>query len=178
MEKQKNFIQQFLSKEAECWTKEELGDLDAFNQAVRELYVMGTDDMDEAFGIFEKDKLVEDDDPMAYSPGYLFKISQYRNGDYGTLWVAYTSYKNPYGSINETRMTRGFILAEIADQLKIIGAMSVALSDLDMKPVAWEKSVYNPKDLSIYDLGEFVAAERYAVPQDDGFSLEDYRADK
>lgn len=178
MEEQKIFILDFLKKEAECWTKSELNDLEDFNECVRQLYAMGTQDMDEAFGIFEETELDSESNPKTYSPAHLFKLSSYKNLKYQFVWVAYISYNNPVFDPNNTSIDRGVIIANIDNQLKIIGLMSVALRDSDLSPVGWKKSMYNPKNLNIHDLGEFVSTERYHEPIDDGFSLQDYLEDK
>lgn len=176
MERINKFISDFLNKEAEAWTKSELKNLDLFNQAVRELYNMGTDDMDEAFGIFEEDELKDESDPMTYTPRHLFKLSSYKNKSYGDLWVAYCSVKNPNG--RKAGILNAYIVSKIKGDLKVIGLMSVALDEMNMEPSHWKPSVYNPEDLDINNLGDFVATERYQEPKDDGFSMEDYLANK
>lgn len=178
MEEQRIFGLEFLKKEAECWTKSELNDVQSFNKCVQELYAMATDDMDEAFGVFEEDELDLESEPTTYNPGYLFKLSKYSNREFGNIWVAYTSYKNPFGEPNNTSFARAFIISKFDKEFKIIGVMSVALNESTLEPVGWKKSVYNPPNLNIHDLGEFIAAERYFEPKDDGFSLQDYLADK
>ena len=178
MEQQKNFALNFLNKEAECWTKSELNDIEDFNQSVKQIYSLGTNDMDEAFGIFEEDELDNEENPTKYKPGYLFKLSLYRNEIYGNIWVAYTSYKNPRNEPHKSGINRAFIISLIDSHLKVIGLMSVALSESEMKPVGWSKSIYNPSNLDINNLGEFVTTERYNEPFDDGFSLQDYLANK
>ena len=176
MEDVKKFILKFLEKEAEAWTKMELGDLDDFNQSIKELYAMATEDLDEAFGIFKEDELTPEDDPQIYMPAHLFKLTAYNNNHYGDIWIAYTSYKHP--PVYTSRMTRGFIISRIDDKLKIIGCMSVDLDELYMEPTNWEASVYNPKELDIYHLGKFLSTERHLEPEDDGFGLKNYLEDE
>ena len=47
------------------------------------------------------------------------------------------------------------------------------------KVEGWKSSVYNPSDLDINKLGEFISTERYFEPGNrDDFSLEEYLKDK
>lgn len=178
MQEQKQFILQFLEKEAECWTKRQLNDVTLYNKWVQELYAMASGNMDQAFGIICKNRLREEENPIVYLPAYLFKLSNFSHPDFGSLWIAYTSYNNPIVTSSNSGISRGFIISEIKSELKIIGMMSIALRDSDLMPVAWEKSMYNASNLNIHDFGEFIAAERYMEPKDDGFSLQDYLAEK
>lgn len=99
MEKAKEFILKFFTKEAECWTNLELTDLDRFNNAVKELYAMAIEDLDESLGILQRNELDREDHPTTYQPRHLYKLSAYKNQIYGDIWVAYASkYRNRNGS--------------------------------------------------------------------------------
>ncbi|NOQ71021.1 MAG: hypothetical protein GQ574_03405 [Crocinitomix sp.] len=174
----KNFIGQFLKKEADCWDKHDLNDLDDYNQSVSALYAMAIDDLNEGFGILRKKKLRQKDEPQKYMPGHLFKLSLYSNDIYGDMWIAYASGRSSISDPKGHGFWRGYIISTIDDKLKIIGLMSVVLSEMDMEPVGWGKSLYNPANLNINDFGEFVGTERYDTPEDDGFSIQDYLEDK
>ena len=54
MEKAKEFILKLLAKEAECWTKLNINDLNAFNRCVRELYTMSIDRVGKGLGVSER----------------------------------------------------------------------------------------------------------------------------
>ncbi|THF53186.1 hypothetical protein E6C50_03000 [Flavobacterium supellecticarium] len=175
----KEFILKFLDKEAECWTKRQLIDLDDYNQSIKALYAMAIDDLDEGLGIYYKKELVLDDNPVTYKPRHLFKLSSYQNKIYGDIWVAYVSITNPRNEINTSRIVDGFIISEIDNEFKIIGIMEVKLSRSTMAVMGWTGSVYNPSDLDIKKLGKFVATERYSEPNSqDNFSLKEYLKDK
>lgn len=179
MKEAKEFILKFFATEAECWTKRELGDVDKYNKSVQELYSMADESMNEAFGIILKSRLRAEENPVTHVSGYIFKIGEYKHKTFGKIWVAYTSYENPIASQDKTSLTRAFIISEINGELKIVGAMSVALNQFNLKPTGWKGSVYNPSDLDIDNLGEFVAVERYAEPENyDDFSLNEYLKDK
>ncbi|MEO4005964.1 hypothetical protein [Flavobacterium sp. CAU 1735] len=175
----KEFILKFLDKEAECWTKRQLTDLDDYNQSIKALYAMAIDDLDEGFGIYYKKELVLDENPVTYKPRHLYKLSSYKNKIYGDIWVAYVSIINPRSESNKSLLVDGFIISEIDDEFKIIGTMGVKLSRSTMAVMGWSGDVYNPSDLDIKKLGKFVATERYSEPDDrDDFSLKEYLKDK
>ncbi len=175
----KEFINQFLNKEAECWTKRQLTNLDAFNQSIKTLYDMAIDELDQGLGIYYKKELVFDENPIIYKPRHLYKLSSYKNKIYGDIWVAYVSIKNPIGEPYKGLFSDGFIICEIENKLKIIGTMGVKLNSLTMKVMGWKGNVYNPSDLDIKKLGKFTATERYFEPNNrDNFSLTEYLKDK
>ena len=177
MEKIKDFISHFVKIEAEAWTKNELGNLDAFNQTITELYSLAIEELDEAFGIFKENELRHYDNPMKCNPRHIFKLSRYKNLQYGDIWVAYASMKNPNHQ-TPGGLSEGYIMSEINNKFKITGLMSVALDELYMEPTEWKASMYNPSNIDIHDLGKLIQTERYEQPEDDGFSLEDYMEDK
>lgn len=176
MEQAKEFILRFFDKEAECWTKLELDDLDDFNQSVRELYAMAIDELDESLGILQRTEVNNKETPKTCKPRYLYKLSSYSNKVYGDIWVAYASNNNPFGEGPQLHaLSEGFILAEIDDEMKIIGMMYTKLNSLTLVTTGWTKSVYNPSDLDIKKLGKFIVTERYAEPANyDNWSLEEY----
>ena len=108
MKQVKDFFLNFLAKEAECWTKLELDDLNAFNLAVSELYSMAIDDLDESLGILQSDKLDTEEISTNYKPRHLYKLSSYKNKVYGDIWVAYVSSTNPRSEINKSVFFSGF----------------------------------------------------------------------
>lgn len=187
MKKVKEFIEKVLAKEAECWTNLNLNDLDAFNKCVRELYTMSIDRVGNGFGVFERKDLgiftrkeheiVEN--PLINKSRYLFKLSNYKNKIYKEIWVAYVSIKNPIGKPNEVIFSDGFIISEIENEFKIIGLMGVKLNELTMKVTGWKGNIYNPSDLDVKKLGEFITTERYYEPGNyDNFSFNEYMKDK
>lgn len=56
--------------------------------------------------------------------------------------------------------------------------MSACLADLHMKQINWEGQIYNPSDIGVHNLGEFISVKRFKEPKDGGFSLKEYLADK
>jgi len=178
MDKIRDFILKFLAKEAECWSKSHLTNLDSFNQSIRELYAMAIDDLDEGLGIFEENELRENENPITYIPRHLFKLGNYQNEIYGDIWVAYVSTKNPNIDPKEEIFFQGFIIAYIENEYKVIGAMIINKNRSTMKIEGWKASVYNPSNLDIKKFGTFVSAERYSAPGDyDNFSFNEYLKD-
>jgi hypothetical protein len=179
MEKAKEFILKFLDKEAECWTNLELTDLDTFNNSVKELYEMAIEDLDESLGILQRSELDKEDNPKTYKPRHLYKLSAYKNEIYGNIWVAYVSSTTTDSDPKSGTIFEAFIIGEIENNLKVIATMIRYKNRSTMKVEGWKASVYNPSDLDIKKLGEFVSTERYSEPGDrDNFSLEEYLKDK
>jgi hypothetical protein len=178
MKKVKQFIKEVFIKEAECWTKDELGDIDDFNQTVRELHSFAVDKVGKGFGVFERDELRHDENPITYTPRHLYKLSAYNHPVYGNIWVAYASIKNPIGNNLESVITHGFFLGIIEEEIKIIGTMMIHKSQTSMGVKGWKGSIYNPKDLDIKKLGKFMGTERFHEPGNyDDFSLKEYLKD-
>lgn len=179
MKKVKEFILKFLAKEAEYWTRLHSNDLNTFNNCVKELYSRAIEDLDEGLEIFEEKKLIEENDPTIYKPRHLYKLSNYKNKNYGDIWVAYASIKNPIGKPNESLLVDGFIIGKFQNKFKIIGIMGIKLNPSTMAVMGWEESFYNPSDLNVKKLGEFLETERYFEPGNyDDFSLNEYLKDK
>ena len=186
MEKIKQFVEKLLVKEAECWTRLDLNNLEDFNQSVRELHSMAIERVGKGlgiyemtdFGIFERTEKERTENPLIYKPRHLYKLSAYKNKIYGDIWVAYVSIKNPIGEPYKGLLSDGFIIGEIENNLKIIGTMGVKLNSSTMKAMGWKGSIYNPSDLDIKKLGKFLGTERYFEPSNrDDFSLDEYLKD-
>ena len=175
MEQVKEFILNFLVKEAECWSRLHQNDLDTFNKCVKELYAMAIDDLDEGLGIFEEEKLTVEENPTIYKPRHLYKLCTYKNKTYGDIWVAYVSSTTTNNDPKSKTIFEAFIISEIENELKIIGTMSRHKNRTTMAVMGWKGSIYNPSDLDSKKLGKFVATERYFEPGNyDNFSLNEY----
>ncbi len=178
MKQAKEFILKFLAKEAECWTRLELFDLNAFNQSVSELYSMAIDELDESLGILQRNELDKEEEPTTYKPRHLFKLSNYQNEIYGDIWVAYVSMTNPRREVNKSVFFQGFIIAQVETDFKVIGSMIINKNRSTMEIEGWRASVYNPSNLDIKNFGKFVSTERYSEPGNyDNFSLDEYLKD-
>lgn len=104
-------------------------------------------------------------------PRHLFKISEYKNEKYGTVWACYVSIPNP--STNIKKLVNCFFVAEIENNLKIIAKMGV-------EPDIRKWTFYggdDDKSLRLHNLGTPVKVERYLEPTDE-WSLEEYLKDK
>lgn len=126
MEKAKEFILEFLDKEAECWTRLNSNELDAFNQSVREFRSMAIKGVEKGlgisertdFGIFTRTEKEITENPLINKPRHLYKLSAYKNKIHGDIWVAYVSIKNPISEPNESIISDGFIISEIENEFK------------------------------------------------------------
>ncbi|MFC3158008.1 hypothetical protein SAMN05443633_104350 [Chryseobacterium arachidis] len=187
MEKVKEFILKFLNKESECWNRLHSNELDAFNQEVREFRSMAIEGVEKGlgisertdFGIFTRTEKEIADNPITYKPRHLYKLSAYKNEIYGDIWVAYVSSTTTDSDPKAYTIFEAFMISEIEDELRIIGTMIKYKNRSTMKVEGWKASVYNPSDLDIKKLGEFIETERYLEPGNrDGFSLDEYLKDK
>ncbi len=186
MEEIKQFIEKLLAKEAECWTRLDSNDLDAFNQSVRELHKMAIDRVGKGlgisertdFGIFERSEKERTENPIIYKPRHLYKISNYKNAIYGDIWVAYVSSTTTDSDPKSKTIFEAFIIGEVENELKVIGTMTKYKNRSTMVVIGWKASIYNPSDLDIKKLGKFVATERFIEPGNyDNFSLNEYLKD-
>ena len=154
MEKAKEFILKFLTKEAECWTRLHSNELDVFNQAVREFRSMSIEGVEKGLGISERTEKEITDNPLTNKPRHLYKISAYKNKIYGDIWVAYVSNTNPRREIAKSLFFEGFIIGEIENDLKIIGNMIINTNRLTMVVTGWKGNVYNPSNFDIKKIRE------------------------
>lgn len=187
MKKANEFILELLAKEAECWTKLNLNNLNAFNECVRELHTMSIDRVGKGLGVSERTDLgifkrTEQEiaeNPLINKPRYLYKLSSYKHKIYNEIWVAYLSLKNPVGKPDEVVFSDGFIIGKIENNFKLIGLMGVKLNNLTMEVNGWKGNIYNPSDFDINKPGKFIKTERLMEPANyDNFSLEEYLKDK
>lgn len=182
MKQTRTFVLEVLKTEAQAWNLSRTRNLEAANRKIKELHSFALPGTEQCFGIsiirrLKPDSYYDRTFPIS-EPRYLFKISQYIHPNYNNLWVAYLSYPNPSREAKKSTIDEAFFVSQHEGQLKVIGAMSVALNNSNLKPIGWEKSIYNPSDLSINNLGELISIERYLEPKDDGFSLQEYLDDK
>lgn len=164
-----------------------MNDLDAFNLSVRELYEMATERAAKGlgisertdFGIFTRTAEEIKENPLINKPRHLYKLSRYKNKMHGDVWVAHVSNPNPRREIAKRLFFEGFIISKIENELKIIGKMIINSNRLTTAVNGWKGNVYNPSDLDMNKLGEFISLERYFGPgKRDDFSLVEYFKDK
>lgn len=102
---------------------------------------------------------------------HLFKISEYNNVKYNTVWACYASIPNP--SLTTKNITNCFLVAEIEENLKIIAKMGIDPDTRTWKFYGGDED----KSLRIHNLDKPVKVERYLEPTDE-WSLEEYFKDK
>jgi len=182
MEEIKKFIEEVIQIETDVLNLDDVPELAPINSKVEELKSHAIEPWVKYFEKHERESLKPDvfykikTDPK--TPRYLYKVAEYLSPTYGNIWVAYLSYPSPLAEPKGVAISEAFIVGTKDDELKLIGSMSVDLSESDMKPTSWKGQIYNPSDLEIDNFGEFKGAERFMEPLDDGFSLKDYLADK
>jgi len=181
MNKIKSFLENLLQKEAIMKSNHTVPNLEILNESVEEFEQLLHGNMTESLSVGRRTKLLPDafyKVSIEYKKRHLFKLSNYEHKQYGELWVAYLSNPNPRREISKSAIDEAFIMALIDDGLKVIGTMSVGLSQSTMEITGWKKDMYNPSDLDVRKLGKFISTERFSEPKDDGFSLTDFLEDK
>ncbi|HRB71205.1 MAG TPA: hypothetical protein PK776_05090 [Flavobacterium sp.] len=108
---------------------------------------------------------------LLVTPRYLFKISEYNNEKYGTVWVCYVSFLNPSESIKKIKEC--FLVASINEKLKIVSDFIVRSDAKEWRHVDGDED----KSLRLHNLGKPVKVERYLEPTDE-WSLKEYLKDK
>jgi len=177
----KIFTQKFLEKEANALSCDTVPDLEKLKESVLIMFEDLSDEIRDDFSPPLRTTLKSEafyKEAGNYTPAHLFKITAYKHDHYGNIWIAYVSdsYSFPQGETSP--MSRAFIISRIEGQLKIIACMSVELDESYMEPTNWKASIYNPKEIDIFHLGEFLSTQRYLEPRDDGFSLKNYLEDE
>lgn len=104
-------------------------------------------------------------------PRHIFKISEYTNEKYGTVWACYVSIPNP--SSKTKKLTTCFLLAKIGYNLKIISDMMLSADTRKWTFYGGDED----KSLRLHNLGIPIKVERYLEPTDE-WSLEEYLKDK
>ncbi|WP_299763422.1 hypothetical protein [uncultured Dokdonia sp.] len=103
---------------------------------------------------------------------YLFKISQYDNKKYNTIWACYTSESDPT-SDKVKMLTTCFLIAEINNELKII-----VKNRRNLDNDKWEFfGGDDDKTLRLHALGQPKEIIRYMEPLEDEGGLKLYKKD-
>jgi hypothetical protein len=108
---------------------------------------------------------------LLVAPRYLFKISEYNNEKYGTVWACYVSFSNPSESLKKIKEC--FLVALINEKLKIVSDFIVSSDAKEWRHVDGDED----KSLRLHNLGKPIKVERYLEPTDE-WSLEEYLKDK
>lgn len=103
-------------------------------------------------------------------PRHLYKITQYNNKEYGTLWACYVSVANPITDTVKS-IANCLVVAEIEGQLKFISKFIYDDDDLVWKHVGGI-------DLNFHELGTVQQVERLLSPENDEWSMEEYLLDR
>jgi|GEM_PF-6376156 len=102
----------------------------------------------------------------------LFKISHYNNPKYTDLFIAYVSKIDP--KPNRLKIGNALFVAPINDELKIVRSFFFGGDN--------EVPVWNPssgdRDVSFDTAGKLIEIERVQEPQNDPYSIEEYKKDR
>lgn len=178
MEKIKFFLTEIIEKEKQALYYEGYKDkLDDYNKVVRELNKYVSDMMPSLMREHDSppfsdrfyEEVKEFEEPI--NPRYLFKISEYTHGKYGTFWACYVSFSNPDESMKKIKEC--FLVASINEELKIVSNFIVSSDAKEWRHVGGDED----KSLRLHNLGKPVKVERYLEPTDE-WSLEEYLKDR
>ncbi|UKB81183.1 hypothetical protein [Chryseobacterium sp. MEBOG07] len=178
MEEIKIFLTEIIEKEKKAIYYEGYKEkLDDYNKIARELNEYVSDTMPSLMREHDSppfsdrfyEEVKEFEEPI--NPRHLFKISEYNNEKYNTVWACYVSIPNP--SANTKKLTNSFLVAEIDQSLKIIAKMGVEPDTRKWKFYGGDED----NGLRIHNLGTPIKVERYLEPTDE-WSLEEYLKDK
>lgn len=118
------------------------------------------------------DRFYEESKNCPYpAPRYLFKISEYNNEKYGTVWACYVSFSDPDDEIKKIKEC--FLVASINGELKIVSDFILSSDAKQWRHVDGDED----KSLRLNNLGTPVKVERYVEPTDE-WSLKAYLKDK
>lgn len=172
----RNFVKDFLLAEVEAANYQDYSNRAIAKEKVEAFYSSCLEPLKDKLGVVydEEDLFGFEDTPEDYKhPRHLFKISHYKNEIYGNIFLAYVSGFLFDDDIAERyRMTDCFCIATIKDELKII-----KLSGVDLDTGEWI-DLLGTSDISIENLGTFIAAERYLEPVHDKDNMAKYLADE
>lgn len=175
MELIEKFVIEFINKEKRIEELLRKKRLDDRNEIVDELFMM-SEGLVFAKKEFEplsmiKKMTIEENKNLPVYPRHFYKISEYENPKYGSIWVCYVSVANP-GKGNTKLISFAFIVAKINEDLKIIAQFS---PDYDTQK--WEFRG-GDDDLKFDELGELVNIHRLTSPENDEWSVEEYKKEK
>ncbi len=182
MEKIKKFLENLT--ELECFAHIEYrkrNNIQEYNSSRDRLYSLTINDtgiMSEiGFGLAKMSKphaedFFEDLDIMVkIRSRHLYKISEYNNEKYGTIWACYASVANPAG-IRTKSLANCFIVAKIDEDYKIVAQFN---PDMDTKIWSFRGG---DRTIEYRKLGKPIAIERIMSPDNDEWSIEEYLKDR
>lgn len=179
MEKIKEFLDSFIKAEEIAYREFRKRDnIEAYNKAVDNLdsftFLASNDFSKIGFNhrkmtkphnndFFEELPLMEE-----IIPREIYKISHYHNSVYDDLWACYLSIANAYMGVK--RIHDCFIVVQINGELKIIAKFSQDIDNL----TRW-KCYGGDRGLKINQLGKLKSIERYLEPNDDTWSMQEFK---
>lgn len=178
MEEVNNFLNEFLKAEATASDALVKPDLEDFNTKLAIMNRFCVEELQNKLGMIPRTELWEDDlyeewkDAAPVQPRNVFKISQYKDQNYGDVYVAYVSPKNPNGRI--FRYSECQFITKMDGELKIIKTYGFG------DPMRIKKkfgTTLGVEDISFETLKNPIEIERYLPPQHDNDALEHYLMD-
>lgn len=179
MEEIKEFLKQFVQKEAEVHVAYRMeNNIENFNQLFIELNAFTVNHIPEVlakigFGVrlmtkehdeefFEDLKFMRE-----LCPRLIYKISEYAHQELGKIWLAYTSPANSGKGITKL-LSSCFCITKVDGKLTIYREY---IPDYDTK--LW-KNAGGFDGIDFYQLGTPISVERLLSPANDAWSIEEY----
>ena len=178
MEDVKNFVQAFTQQEAETIYLRRQPDIEQYNTALERMNNYCIESLHNKFGMLPLQKL---DDKKYYNqwnkkkypnPRFLYKISHYKNENYGDVYAVYVSERAPMD--NMFGYGDCWFVTKVTDEFKIV--KDFAFGNETMSKKKFDISI-GIEDISFKALQKPIAIERYLKPEDDEDAMKHYEMD-
>jgi len=173
----KSFLDNFFQAEIDARNAAMKPDIEDANNKVDKLHSFVTQELQNSFGVIKSSTPLPDfiykkfENSFISQARHLYKISEYKNPTYGSLYFSYVSNYNPPSTV--FILFQCFVVGRVDGQYKII---MTALVDKDSNPPTWSVTG-DEKEFSFDSPGELIKVERYLEPKDDSYSMEIYKKD-
>ena len=173
MKEIKNLMLQFIDyekKAEEAYRKGDIESHNAFANKITELTGLALiQEIKLPLSESDENKIARYKD-IPVSPRYLFKISEYKNDVFGSMWVAYVSVANPVEG-EAKLLSSYFAIAYDSGQLKMVARFHMDSDTYQWRFTKGDRSVAAVKE------NDFIATERYTSPALEEWSVSEYLKD-
>ena len=179
METIKTFVENFLQAEATASDALVKPNLEDYNQKLEIMNNFCVPELHNKFGMIPHTSLKSDDfyerwkNNPPVKPRIIYKISQYQDKNFGDVYVAYVSERNPNGMI--FLYGECVFITAINKELKIV--KSYVYGNDGMKKKSRFESSTGLQELAFKTLKKPIAIERYLPPTHDKDGMEHYEKD-
>lgn len=167
------FMQLFLSLQAEAYSAYLKQDIKKMNPLVEQLNSYGTQHLQDQFGVAFQKKADEDiaalyeNEDVTATPALLFMIKKYHYHQFGNVYRAYVSAINPHKKC----FSKCYFITQNKEKLTIIAQYSFIENKRKHQP-EWENN--GGEDITISRLGKAVETIKIEAPTDNINHLKEY----